>query len=139
MEYPQLCQFGSDLTVSGEEIPENFHRWDFTGTSPPMMIGISPRLTFDSIYCGNPVLSKERPRENGNERFFRRRKKPDVKTFSRKIRQVARKSEEKDGISFEKRTLRAIFTHLYKKQRIVQPNLFKEIRKWPFPKEKCPK
>ncbi len=34
VDYPQLCQFGSDLMVINENVPENFHRWNEDGHRP---------------------------------------------------------------------------------------------------------
>ena len=34
MDYPQLCQFGADLMVLKENVPENFHRWNRDGHRP---------------------------------------------------------------------------------------------------------
>ena len=34
MEYPQLCQFGTDLCVIPEQVVENFHRWNADGHRP---------------------------------------------------------------------------------------------------------
>ena len=34
MDYPQLCQFGTDLCVIPEQVVENFHRWNADGHRP---------------------------------------------------------------------------------------------------------
>ena len=34
VDYPQLCQFGSDLMVINENVPQNYHRWNEDGHRP---------------------------------------------------------------------------------------------------------
>ena len=59
MDYPQLCQFGGDLMVLHENVPENFHRWNEDGHRPFLFSTLSEY--FRNHYRAKGRISGEIP------------------------------------------------------------------------------
>lgn len=53
VDYPQLCQFGADLMVIDENVPQNFHRWNENGHRPFLFSTLTE-------YFGNHYRAKGR-------------------------------------------------------------------------------
>ena len=60
VEYPQLCQFGTDLYIITETAVENFHRWNAEGHRP--FLFTTPEKYFEQEFPANPKrISDELP------------------------------------------------------------------------------